>query len=395
MKNKTGETRKFIIGGTCLFMLILVVVGVMMRYKMSELLRHYIENQVNIQVGILAELSESRLKAQLDNLEEIAQYIEESSQDSWIWEDNHEEKGVHLGLLKLDGTTFWGEELDFAEYSGIRAAFRGNRSVSYSDEGGLLFTTPIYHNNNVKYVLYKRYEKDVLPQKFPMNYYEEKGHVLMVDKEGHIVVPCVGKDHPDLINDIIRKESLNEISKKMNIATSATVYGENSYGHYFMFVAEIEDSELYLVGMLPESVASEGINYLSTLVLWVFSLLLLLFLIGLIFLINAEKKAKESDVLRKAKSVAERANTAKSEFLANMSHEIRTPINAIIGMNEMVLRECKEEAIKEYAYNIKGASHTLLSLVNDILDFNNFTDGCSKFVTRFRSGVLMEFIIIN
>ena len=353
MKNKTGETRKFIIGGTCLFMLILVVVGVMMRYKMSELLRHYIENQVNIQVGILAELSESRLEAQLNNLEEIAQYIEESSEDSWIWEDNHEEKGVHLGLLKLDGTTFWGEELDFAEYSGIRAAFRGNRSVSYSDEGGLLFTTPIYHNNNVKYVLYKRYEKDVLPQKFPMNYYEEKGHVLMVDKEGHIVVPCVGKDHPDLINDIIWKESLNEISKKMNIATSATVYGENSYGHYFMFVAEIEDSELYLVGMLPESVASEGINYLSTLVLWVFSLLLLLFLIGLIFLINAEKKAKESDVLRKAKSVAERANTAKSEFLANMSHEIRTPINAIIGMNEMVLRECKEEAIKEYVELIK------------------------------------------
>ncbi|MBR6637838.1 MAG: hypothetical protein IKK96_03145 [Lachnospiraceae bacterium] len=39
-------------------------------------------------------------------------------------------------------------------------------------------------------------------------------------------------------------------------------------------------------------------------------------------------------------------------FLANMSHEIRTPINTVIGMNEMILRENKDETIDEYATNI-------------------------------------------
>ncbi|MDY3827686.1 MAG: response regulator [Clostridium sp.] len=58
----------------------------------------------------------------------------------------------------------------------------------------------------------------------------------------------------------------------------------------------------------------------------------------------------------------------KNDFFASMSHEIRTPINAIIGMDEMILEESNEEVIREYAQNIKDASESLLSTVNDILD---------------------------
>ena len=64
-----------------------------------------------------------------------------------------------------------------------------------------------------------------------------------------------------------------------------------------------------------------------------------------------------------------RANKMQEEFLANMSHEIRTPLNAIIGLNEMVLKESTEENVKGFATDIKGASKTLLGLINDILDF--------------------------
>ena len=74
-----------------------------------------------------------------------------------------------------------------------------------------------------------------------------------------------------------------------------------------------------------------------------------------------------------AKSLA--ASEAKSAFLANMSHEIRTPINAVIGMNEMILRESKNKAIRSYAANIKAASTNLLSIVNDILDFSKIEAG--------------------
>ena len=67
---------------------------------------------------------------------------------------------------------------------------------------------------------------------------------------------------------------------------------------------------------------------------------------------------------------AEEASRAKSNFLANMSHEIRTPINAVLGMNEMILRESTEPEIRSYSENIKHAGTTLLNIINDILDFS-------------------------
>ena len=81
------------------------------------------------------------------------------------------------------------------------------------------------------------------------------------------------------------------------------------------------------------------------------------------------------DELKEQKRIADKANTAKSAFLANMSHEIRTPINAILGMDEMILRESGEEDVLVYADNIRTAGTTLLSLINDILDFSKIEAG--------------------
>ncbi len=78
---------------------------------------------------------------------------------------------------------------------------------------------------------------------------------------------------------------------------------------------------------------------------------------------------------KKSILAVEAANTAKSSFLANMSHEIRTPINAIIGMNEMIIRESGEKEILKYAENVKSASKNLLDIVNDILDFSKIESG--------------------
>ena len=82
---------------------------------------------------------------------------------------------------------------------------------------------------------------------------------------------------------------------------------------------------------------------------------------------DAERAKEEAE---KAKEIAQKANRAKSDFLANMSHEIRTPINAVLGMDEMILRESTDSKILEYASNIKQAGSMLLSLINDILDFS-------------------------
>ena len=91
--------------------------------------------------------------------------------------------------------------------------------------------------------------------------------------------------------------------------------------------------------------------------------------------LQERQKEMEAEILKLEKSAAESANEAKSAFLAQMSHEIRTPINAILGMNEMVLRESSEESIRVYAENIKSSGRTLLSIINSILDFSKIEDG--------------------
>ena len=81
-----------------------------------------------------------------------------------------------------------------------------------------------------------------------------------------------------------------------------------------------------------------------------------------------------------ARQEAIAANEAKSHFLANMSHEIRTPINAVLGMDEMIMRETSEREIKGYAMDIYSSGQTLLSLINDILDFSKIESGKMEIV---------------
>ncbi|MCR5342550.1 MAG: response regulator [Butyrivibrio sp.] len=79
--------------------------------------------------------------------------------------------------------------------------------------------------------------------------------------------------------------------------------------------------------------------------------------------------------LEKELEVAQKSSEAKSAFLSNMSHEIRTPINAVLGLNEMILRESSEGQILEYANSVKSAGNSLLGIVNDILDFSKIEAG--------------------
>ncbi len=72
---------------------------------------------------------------------------------------------------------------------------------------------------------------------------------------------------------------------------------------------------------------------------------------------------------------ARKANKAKSSFLSHMSHEIRTPINAILAMDEMILKESKDDAVRGYADDIRSAGDNLLGIVNDVLDFSKIEAG--------------------
>ena len=104
-----------------------------------------------------------------------------------------------------------------------------------------------------------------------------------------------------------------------------------------------------------------------------------------------QKQAFEARALKLEKEAADRSNQAKSDFLAEMSHEIRTPINAVLGMNEIILRETQNardtippemiavrnsvRQIRLCSHNIENAGSSLLSIINDILDLSKIESG--------------------
>ncbi len=90
---------------------------------------------------------------------------------------------------------------------------------------------------------------------------------------------------------------------------------------------------------------------------------------------NISQRKRAEQAMIDAKEAADAANAAKSMFLANMSHEIRTPMNAVLGMLQLLLKTRMTTKQHDFALKARIAATSLLSLLNDILDYSKIESG--------------------
>ena len=282
-----------------------------------------------------------------------------------------------MGIIAVDGTPLLGGSLSRWDFMNLPRAFRGQPVVDFCAGRGLLFAVPVLSGGNVRAVLYRLYGENVMLGRFTLTNYHPAVRLILRDKLGNLILPCKGYDktEAEFFGDIVVREAFARLREQLGTRRAAAAHITRGGGRYFVFASDLPRANCTVAGYIPWTAVAGDIARVQERLLRSIGILLLIFLSVGLYIFSVRKKAAESEMLRREKAAEHLANQAKSEFLANMSHEIRTPINAVLGMNEMILREGKDPAVARYAQNIRSAGKSLLDIVNDILDFSKIESG--------------------
>ena len=219
--------------------------------------------------------------------------------------------------------------------------------------------------------------------------YNEEGYAFMVDQDGTII------NHPDKKYEMSDEKSVNiEDTEYAEVYHKGSVFRMRDYdGRYVACCAEKSSLSGFTVIVVQNWWSIYGTLLAMA---FIFLVMLAVSIITVFVMINRFIGWQEetNEKLVEAAETAVNAGKAKSIFLAQMSHEIRTPINAVLGMNEMILRESKDNQIKDYASNIQSAGKTLLGLINTILDFSKIEEGKMEISpVRYDTAAMIENVI--
>lgn len=201
--------------------------------------------------------------------------------------------------------------------------------------------------------------------------YSDKGYAFLVDTEGDII------NHPygsfQMTED--SRTNISELPYGQAQTDGESIKIFKDYDNvYRIMTASYDEKSKFTVFVVSDI----WIIYGRTVIYGLVCIVAFLCCIIMVYRLLTGLIKWQDDTNRQMKDAADAAmaaGRAKSQFLAQMSHEIRTPINAVLGMNEMILRESKNKDILDYSENIKNAGKTLLSIINSILDFSKIEDG--------------------
>ncbi|MCR5177495.1 MAG: response regulator [Lachnospiraceae bacterium] len=217
--------------------------------------------------------------------------------------------------------------------------------------------------------------------------YSDTGYAFLVDASGDII------NHP---------YGSYQMSEGNAVNISSLPYGElmpdgestlvfKDYDRSIRLLMALRNDatnfRVYAVSAIWKSYRRVVIYGLISLIVYLAAIIMVYRMVTDLIMAQDQKNRQMEEAVNAAVS----AEKAKSVFLAQMSHEIRTPINAVLGLNEMILRRSDDDEILDYATDIRTAGRTLLSLINSILDFSKLEEGKMKILpVRYSTAILIS-----
>ncbi len=336
--------------------LFLTAVSILSRVTVGIIIEEYTKKQVIKQADIITEIFKKRLDGEIERLNTLSKA--EGKSIIRVGEENAKDTGAgNFGITAASG--------DYAAKIGgmYIEDYKARYPAVFDDTGGMIIYSIFEAVSGETYITYYKVPHEELESYFGIDLKENDWNLVLTEHSDDDTVMILFHDTD---TPVYRMEQ-----SKGSAAWAGRVNGEDCY----FFSAEVKGTPFVVNGYTPKDTFSSGIRsvtytYVATLILLMASIL-----IAFYALYRAHSRSAKYKKAEHEKEIAEAANIAKSEFLSQISHEIRTPINAMLGMNELIMRESNEPATIDYAQKSQDAGSTLLCLVNDILDFSKIEAG--------------------
>lgn len=363
--------------------------------KMDILLIDSLKESIAQQSQSTAYALGERFQHKLDELKSRAELLQEgriSAEDAVEIDTIGTKEGRTRGILRRDNTAVAGAPLPTSAAAAISRVWLGRQAIEYRQGIGLIFAVPFVLEGELC-TYYELFDDEAVQIFYKMMSYNGKGTLVLVSDFNDWLLLSQGQ-YPEVTSG--RMPNFNAAWQKIQRVevlpqNTSSIYDEDEeYAFFFHSTYISKQDHLLLAGYVEWDDVVVGIDYIYTLMKMVFYVMLIL----LFVLVCYHMRTQQLKHSEHKTALSESANRAKSNFLSRMSHEIRTPINAIMGMDEMILRESKDPAILEYAQNLQQAAKTLLELINDILDFSKIEAGKMEIIpAEYQLGSLMSDLV--
>ena len=339
----------------------------------SSIADHFISNEIEL------------LKLKADRAAELLAASEEAN---WPEVLAAQDIAQFIGLAVLDAETGLiakaGErpaEPDIIHDQYIKQAFHGKQVISstYQSKAGVVFYLAVPLSFSPGRILAVTLPGMYFSDRLSNFVIWETGHIFMSDSEGY----AIANPRAHWVNDRFNYIHIAEIDKSLTALAAAVTRmtrGETGIAQYSIadiprvcYFRPVSGSVVgWSLGVVAPLTESPVKNTDKGLLL----VALISFILNVIFAVIASNFIKRPfEKIEALKEDADAANKSKSAFLRAMSHEIRTPMNAIIGMSEILQHEQLDRRQMSYVSDINTSAHSLLSIINDILDLSKIESG--------------------